>query len=253
VWTVTRAVAEAEHAVTALPVPAGATAIEIAASPACDLPACGMAPGTHVLLADLAGNHDVFTVTAARGMALSLRHHGGGSASGYPVGTPVIAVESATYFFDAASRMLREYDGDASDVPLLDDVVGVSVRYFGATEAPVWPRPPGGTANCLYAADGSYMAALMPVLAGVGSRIELTAAMLTDGPWCGQGGMQFDADLLRVRRVRVTLRLQASDPANRGVTPADFRHRGVARNPVAMVPDVTVIVDVAPRNLMQGW
>jgi len=252
-WTVMRAVAEAEHAVTALPVPAGAIAIEIAPAPACGLPSCGLAPGSHVLLVDAAGNHDVFTVTAARGMALTLRHHGGGSASSYPVGTPVIAIESSTYFFDAASRTLREYDGDASDVPLLDDVVGMSVRYFGEVEPPAWPRPPGGTANCLYASDGTYLAALMPVLAGVGGRIELTAGMLTDGPWCGQDGMQFDADLLRVRRVRVTLRLQASDPANRGVNPSDFRLRGVARNAAAMVPDATVTVDVAPRNLVQGW
>jgi hypothetical protein len=77
--------------------------------------------------------------------------------------------------------------------------------------------------------------------------------VLTDGPWCGSGGNRFDADLLRVRRIRVALRLQASDPAVRGTNPAQFRHPGTARNSGAMAADVTVEVDVTPRNFGQGW
>jgi hypothetical protein len=93
----------------------------------------------------------------------------------------------------------------------------------------------------------------MPVLSGVGGKTELTGDMLTDGPWCGSGDTRFDADLLRVRRVGVTLRLQAADPATRGVNPMQFRRRGSATNGAAMVADVTVAIDVAPRNLVQGW
>jgi hypothetical protein len=203
-WTVVRAISEAEHAALLLAVPPGVATIEMTPAPACALAACGFTAGTHVLLADGTGNHDVFTVTVAQGMVLTLRHHGSGSAVGYPAGTPVIAVDSSTYFFDSATYTLRQYDGDATDVPLLDDVIAASVRYFGDVEPPAWPRATAGTANCLYSSDGTYASALMPVLPGVGGRTELTAAMLTDGPWCGAGDNQFDADLLRIRRVRVT-------------------------------------------------
>jgi prepilin-type N-terminal cleavage/methylation domain-containing protein len=252
-WTVVRAVAESEPAALLLPAPAGVTTVEIAPSPACGLPACGFAVGTQALLMDPIGNHDVFTVTAVQGTTLSLRHHGAGSAATYAAGTPVIAVESSSFFHDAAGKTLRLYDGDATDVPLVDDVVGVEVKLFGDVQPPVWPRPATGAANCLYETDGTYFAALMPVLPGIGGRTELTTEMLTDGPWCGSGPTRFDADLLRVRRVRVAIRLQASDPAARGGNPAQFRERGVARRSAAMVPDVTVVVDAAPRNLTQGW
>ena len=81
--------------------------------------------------------------------------------------------------------------------------------------------------------------------------VEMDAAMLTDGPWCGSGGTLFDADLLRLRRVRISLRLQASDASLRGRDPARFLNAGTARSEAAQVPDVTVSIDVAPRNLRQ--
>jgi hypothetical protein len=79
--------------------------------------------------------------------------------------------------------------------------------------------------------------------------IELTSDMLTDGPWCGMGDTQYDADLLRVRRMRVSVRLQAGDAAVRGTDRARFANPGSARRSALFVPDVTVEIDVAPRNL----
>ena len=102
----------------------------------------------------------------------------------------------------------------------------------------MWPRPPDGEANCLYAADGTYQSAL-PVLGAPGRLIELTPAMLTDGPWCGAGDTRYDADLLRVRRMRVSVRLQAGDAAARGTDPARFANPGSARRSALFVPDVT--------------
>ena len=128
----------------------------------------------------------------------------------------MLSIDSSSFFLDTSSSVLHRYDGDASDVPLIDDVVAMEVRYYGATQPPVWPRPPAGEANCLYDAGGAYQAALMPALAGVAGLVEMTGAMLSDGPWCGSGGTRFDADLLRVRRIRISVRLQASDPAVRG-------------------------------------
>jgi prepilin-type N-terminal cleavage/methylation domain-containing protein len=247
-FTVIRAIAESEHGALLTPAASGATTLEL--SPGrCALTACGFADGVNLMLLDSSGQFDIFTVTAVDGMAVSVRHQGLNPSGSYAAGTPVIAVESASITLDGSSRTLRLYDGDATDLPLLDDVVDLRVAYFGEGEPPVWPRPPDGEANCLYAADGTYQSALLPVLGTPGRLIELTAGMLTDGPWCSTGDTRFDADLLRVRRMRVSVRLQAGDAAVRGTDRARFANPGSAWRSALFVPDVTVAIDVAPRNL----
>ncbi len=77
------------------------------------------------------------------------------------------------------------------------------------------PKPAAGEANCLYDASGNYIGpGVLPTVDG--SLAALTPAMLTDGPFCGGGSNQFDPDLLRVRKVRVTLRIQVASAALRG-------------------------------------
>jgi prepilin-type N-terminal cleavage/methylation domain-containing protein len=247
-FTVIRAVADAEHGVLLTPAPPGATTVELSPAAGCALPACGFANGASVILLTGSGLYDIFTVTAVDGMALTVRHHGGGGSAAYPAGTPVLAAESTSFTLDE-SGTLRVYDGDSNEVPLLDDVVGLQARYFGVADQPVWPRPPGGEANCLYAADGTYHSALVPILGTPGTLVELTAALLTDGPWCGSGDTRFDADLLRIRLIRLSIRLQADDPAVRGADRTRFAHPGAARRSALAVPDAAVEIDVAPRNL----
>ena len=162
------------------------------------------------------------------GASLTVRARGPGSGRTHRAGSPVLSIDSSSFFVDPTSSVLHRYDGDASDVPAIDDVVAMEVRYYGATQPPVWPRPPAGEANCLYDAAGAYQSALMPVLAGVAGLVEMTGAMLSDGPWCGSGGTRFDADLLRVRRIRISVRLQASDPAVRGSDRQRFFNPGSA-------------------------
>jgi prepilin-type N-terminal cleavage/methylation domain-containing protein len=230
---------------------AGASALDISPS-TCTLPACGFDAGEHVLVHDDRGNYDVFTITAVAGLTLAVRHHGSGSAVSYPAGSPILAVESASYSFDRAAKALRVYDGDTSDLPVLDDVVGMSVEYAGEGLPPVWPKPAAGQENCLYDAEGAYRTGLLPVLSADVSPVRLPPELLVDGPWCGSGSNQFDADLLRIRRVRVLIRLQAPDVSLRGSSPALFRHPGTGRASGDTAPDVTVVVDVSPRNLGQG-
>jgi len=247
--TIVRAVAESEHGVLLTAAPAGTGVIELAALAGCSLPSCGFEAGSSLMLLDRSGSYDVFTVTSTEGPVLTVRHQGTGSSTSYPAGTPAIAVESTTYALEAGSRVLRRYDGDASDLPLVDDVVGMRVGYFGAPEPPVWPRPAAGESNCLYASDGSFLSALMPLIGAPGRLVELSPAMLTDGPWCGAGDTRFDADLLRVRRLRVSVRVQAGDAAVRGTDPVQFANPGRARRAPFLVSDATIDIDVAPRNL----
>jgi hypothetical protein len=245
------AVGDAEHGTLLAAAAAGTGAIDLAAS-GCDLPACGFDPGEQLLIHDSSGNYDIFSVTGVQGLTLAVRHHGGGSGVTYQPGSPVIAVQSTTCYFDRGARLLRVYDGDNSDLPLLDEVVGVQVEYAGEVFPPLWPRPAPGVENCLYDASGAYRSGLMPVLSASVSPVALAPDTLADGPWCGQGPNQFDADLLRVRSMRVRLRLQASDPAARGSSPTLFANRGTARRSGDTAPDVTVVFEMAPRNLRLG-
>ncbi|HKF67397.1 MAG TPA: hypothetical protein VKB36_12720, partial [Vicinamibacterales bacterium] len=67
---------------------------------------------------------------------------------------------------------------------------------------------------------------------------------------------RYDADLFRVRKVRVTLRVQSGDDGVRGSlatgNEAMFINRGTAVSRSQTVPDRTVRFDVSPRNLNLG-
>jgi hypothetical protein len=107
-----------------------------------------------------------------------------------------------TYYLknDAATGIehLMRYDGHESDLPVADHVVGLEFVYFGA--------------------DG----------------MQLSAAALQDGPWFPDAldSHRFDMDLLKIRRVRVTLRVQPAPVALR-----------------RLLPEREIRFDVAPRNL----
>jgi hypothetical protein len=103
--------------------------------------------------------------------------------------------------------------------------------------------------NCLFTVhDAMHVPRLAPM--GAGSEVELRAAVLTDGPWCVdvEHTNRFDADLLRIRRVRVTLRIQAAAASMRGPAGVLFRRGGTGTGRV-FVPDQEVRIDVTPRNM----
>jgi hypothetical protein len=71
---------------------------------------------------------------------------------------------------------------------------------------------------------------------------------LTDGPACGEAPHRFDADLLRIRRVAVTVRLETESAEFRGLGPA-FATAGFSRAATKAVPDLQATIEVAPRNM----
>ena len=81
--------------------------------------------------------------------------------------------------------------------------------------------------------------------------MRLGAAQLTDGPWCPDAAAddRWDADLLRIRRVSVTVRVEAAAASLRGPASALFVHAGSSRGGGAWLPDIEARFDVAPRNL----
>jgi len=223
--------------------------IEIVANPPGCRPssACDFTVGTDVLIYEAGGvgaAHEVFTVGAVDA-ASNLLTPSAPLSRPYLAAAQVAAVVRRTYYLDAQGKRLMMYDGARSDVPLVDHVVDLQFAYYGDPRPDSIPPPPPGASNCAYA--GSPPVALLTNLGGDGPK-PMPASILTDGPSCGQPPFQFDADLLRVRRVSFTIRVEAES--------AEFRARGigfsspgVSRASARVVFDVQTTVDVAPRNM----
>ena len=227
---------------------------------------CGFTEGMEVIIFDTSGNNDMFTITQVQDSAAHLQHRGQDLSYPYQTGASVTQIERNTYYWcrpnsdrvcpgaDANSSQLRKYDGGdsaTSDMPLVDHVVGLVFEYFGDTNPPVAPKPPATVENCLYDAAGGYKN--LPVLAAdEGTLARLTPAMLTDATGndiCGAGSSQYDPDLLRIRKVRVTMRVQVAAEALRGANALLFVNPGTAQESAKVVPDFTVAFEVTPRNL----
>jgi len=225
--------------------------------------ACGFGPGTSVVVYDRTGAFDVFAVTnAGAGGLLALQHlQRGPLAASYAVGAKIAEVVRRTYFFDAAAKQLMRYEGGAASYAVLENVAGLTFDYYGDPEPPAFSRPgiphsvtygppppplevsqapwPPGE-NCTWRVVGVEQAPRLISLGGAGELVRLTPAQLTDGPWCPHAASEnrFDADLLRIRKIRVSIRLQAGNPLLRVATSLD-----------RAVPDQSIEFDVVPRNM----
>lgn len=214
--------------------------------------------------------------------AATTRYRGG------PAGTPGIAkVTQAvlrTYFRKADTNQLMSYDGSNNpEVPVVDNVVDLFFEYWGdpnpprrtskAISDPVgpWqtygPKPtvgPSVTAypaseNCTFAYNGSEHLPRLPVLSSGENQnalVRLTEAQLTDGlpGWCPDehNANRYDADLLRIRKIGVTIRIQTSRASMRGPAGLLFRNGGTSGTATRWVPDQEVKFQVSPRNLNLG-
>ena len=254
----TAAAAFTTDAVTVLYAPPGASAAELASAysrlpadvalaPAGDrcrpgVATCGFTANSLALTFDAAGRSDIVRVLRVSAGALRLRPVGEGGALPFAAGASIAPLAVRGYYHDRGAAELRFQNGWLTDAPVLDDVVGFSVRYFGRPAHSADVRPGAAIAPCLAAA----LAAEPDSDAGpVRSEVELTAAALTDGPWCGER-FPYDVDLFRVRRVRVELRLQASAARHRGRDPGLFARPGTARHNLA--PDLHGVIEVTPRG-----
>ena len=249
--TTVRAVPSVPPATLALDAPSPAATLDFSRAEPCALP-CGFHARMTVLVLDGLGSFDLYLITDTDGASAQVRRLDGGTGSAYSRGAAVIPVETRTYYWNAERRELRADDGDRNDFPVLDNVVDLVVDYLGDPSPPEHPQPPPGTANCLYDADGGRRPWMESLPRSAGSLTLLSAAQLDDGPWCGFGATPFDGDLLRIRSVRLTLRIEAADAAFRGLDPLWFRHPGAARASATVVRDLSLHTVVTPRNL-GGW
>ncbi len=211
---------------------------------------CGFQIGTRSLVFDAAGLGRGFDVFSATGITSGLAHGAPDPpfTRAYQAASARVArVRQRVYYLDRSTRRLMLYDGYQTDVPLAEQVVSLRFEYF----VDPWPAgvawPPDGEANCVYAAGSPPI----PLLASLGGSTLASAGagLLADGPLCGLPPSRFDGDLLRIRRVRVTIRAQVADRSLRGAG-ADFALQGVSSHAESYVPDMEVSFDVSPRNML---
>ena len=272
--------------------PRPSSEVKVNAEPGCPAedPLCGFEESMRVVIFDDTGSYDIFTVTEVQSDALHLQHrppiNPADFSKAYDVGAVITQVQTDAYFWrqDAGTNtfQLVHYDLAGTETPLIDDVVGLRFEYLGEATAPVlrvpvtdpvgpWtsygPKPPalgvdvasdtwGPGENCTFQVDpatGLHVSRLR-TLGPPGSLAPLTANELADGPWCPDAAHvnRYDADLHRVRQIRVTFRVQASNATLRGPAGLLFARPGSGFQAARLVPDQAVQFDVTPRNLNLG-
>jgi hypothetical protein len=208
---------------------------------------CGVEAGGLALVFDTAGRSEVFRITKkVDETTLQLQAVGGGIPLPFRAGDSIIPLELHGYYFDREASQLRVQDGWVSDFPLLDDVVGLSVRYFGRASVPPGSGREEAIAPCL----AQVRRPTLVQTDRIEPELELEPRILGDGPWCG-GRLSFDIDLFRVTRVRIEIRLQAGAEGLRGQDRSLFVNPGSGR-PGRIAPDLIGVIEVSPRGVSGG-
>jgi hypothetical protein len=225
----------------------------LAAGPGCPAAGlCGFEAGSRASIVDasvLGGGHDLFTVSHTAG-ALGHAAPDPAFVKAYAAASAqVVPIVQRVYSFDKVNRRLMVYDGYKSTQPLVDNVVAVSFAYLIDPHAASVRAPSDASGNCAFA-PGEPPVPLLSAL-GPGGLVPAPLAMFTDGPFCGSPPRRFDADLLRIRAVRITIRVQAALDRARGSGPA-FTNAGTADHDLAVVRDYEVTVDASAPNVRAG-
>jgi len=245
---------------------------------------CGWPVGTTLLVFGKFGRYDLFTLTAISGTSGQLRAEvaGGILLNTYEIGSTIVPIDMRSFFLkvDAATHVsqLATQDGPAgAEVPVVDHVTRLQFDYAGDPRPPTllkpvtdtmppWtrygpkPPPPGEAAtgypqgeNCVFTADATtgVPSARLADLGG-GRLVPLASRELGDRtPWCPDAASpaRFDADVLRIRMVTVTVRIEAALDALRGPASVLFTHGGTSTDADRWLPDREIQFTVAPRNV----
>lgn len=268
------------------PMPQPSSELKVSEQPNCEAgnPLCGFREGQRILIFDETGAYDDMTLTEVQDASLHLQHNkstvGNQLSKAYGTGAQVAQVSQQTYYYKADTLQLMYYDGDQRDEAVVDQVVDLAFEYFGEPNPPVminpvtnpvgpWtsygPKPPalGVTTtsyppgeNCVFMVgpSGTHVGRLDDLAAGEDGLVALTKAMLTDGPWCPDATFptRYDADLLRIRKIGIRVRVQVASAELRGPAGVLFRHGGTSNASNRLVPDQEIRIDVVPRNFNLG-
>ena len=250
---------------------------------------CGFKNGMTVLLYDASGDYDTFTIANVQSNVLHVERTGGSltHADYQPNTSALVQLANVVYSLksDASGgiyQLTSRDGGTGADVPVVDNLIALKFDYYGDPRPPQlikslddpsgpWttygPPPPAlqqqiptrgylAGENCTFLVDpvsGLQVPRLVVLGSGGGldTLVKLTSAQLTDGPWCPDAANpnRWDADLLRIRRIAVTLRIESANRALRGPASVLFMHGGTSKSGSRWLPDQQVMFQVSPRNL----
>jgi hypothetical protein len=244
---------------------------------------CGFRDNMRVMIFSPTGAWEPTTLTNVQDPALHLQHSGK-LRNSYPLGSWITQVATQTYYLktDVATNtyQLMYTDGDSVGLPVVDNVVKLEFQYYGEPQPPALlpgksladavgpyttygPKPPvlgvdnpndtwPAGENCTFMVQNGQQVPRLPLLEVGHAQVALPANILTDGPWCpdSQTFSPYDADLLRIRKIRIKLRVQAGPASMRGPTGVLFTRGGTATS--RLVPDQEISFDITPRNANLG-
>ena len=102
---------------------------------------CGFRQGMHVVIFDVFGSYDVFTIASVLGDAMRLRHRDDRFATAHPAGSFITEVVSRTFYLDAAERRLYSVRWVPVEPPGSRQRRGARLRVLrGALASCVAPR-----------------------------------------------------------------------------------------------------------------
>jgi prepilin-type N-terminal cleavage/methylation domain-containing protein len=282
---------DSPHTTVSDKMPQPSSEIKVNAVAECDAseanyPLCRFYDGLPAVIFDETGAWDDMVITHVQPSALHLQHNksipGNTFSKSYDVGAQIAQLWMRTYYLDANTNQLMSYDGYLRDEALVDNVVDLEFEYYGDPRPPYvldistrmtsygpkppelgttpsqsnsWPWPPGE--NCVHFVDpgtGQHAPRLADLAPGSQGLVQLTQAMLTDGPFCPEPNVpsRFDADLLRIRKIGVLLRVQVASANLRGPAGVLFRNAGTGITARTMVPDQEIRFEITPRNFNLG-
>lgn len=244
---------------------------------------CGFPAGARVAAIDVTGRTWFGTVRGVQGTSVEVEGADADPFTTAATGALLVVIDQATYASGidktTGTPRMTVYDGHLSESPLVDHVIRFAVQYVGDPAAPSvpmedelapWvpatygPSPPAATIDveadswpagesCTFAVVDGVHASRLPRLAG-DAPVLIPPSMLTDGPWCPDAASpnRFDADLLRIRRVDIVLRVQVAFASMRGPASLRFLNAGTAGRQSRLVPDQEIRFSVTPRNLSAG-
>ena len=130
--------APADAAETILSAPTGGDLVHVVSS-------SGFAVNTLAAIFDETGTHDTFLIAAIQDAPPAFVSVGGPFAKTYGPGATIVRVVSTTYWMrvdaTAGTSELMKYDGRQTDLPLADDVAGLTFEYWGDPSPPVLRKP----------------------------------------------------------------------------------------------------------------
>jgi prepilin-type N-terminal cleavage/methylation domain-containing protein len=248
-------------------------------------PLCGFKENQRIIIFDETGAYDDMTITEVQNGSQHLQHNksivGNTLSKAYGPGAQIAQISQQTYYYNEGTLQLMHYDGDQRDEAVVDQVVDMLIEYSGEPEPPSlinpvtnavgpWttygPKPPAlgvqvtaypAGENCAFmiGPSGTHVGRL-PDLAPATDNglVALPEAMLTDGPWCPDATFptRYDADLLRIRKISLRLRVQVASAELRGPAGVLFRHGGTSNASNRLVPDQELRFDIVPRNFNLG-